>query len=157
MSLESWVKNSWLERRDSDATEIARLLTIADGRLRDYQSAIVAKLSPDVQLGLAYDAVRACATAALRAAGYRVVRGGNEHYRTIEALEFSIDPKKKLIPMLDKLRKKRNVSSYDDYGLVSQGEADQCGTIATRVRREVEDWIRKSHADKIASGGTSRK
>jgi hypothetical protein len=34
---------------------------------------------------------RASATAALRAAGYRVVRGCSEHYRTIEALEFSID------------------------------------------------------------------
>jgi len=45
-----------------------------------------------VQLGLAYDAIRISATAALRAAGYRVVRGGSEHYRTIEALEFSIEP-----------------------------------------------------------------
>lgn len=108
MTLENWVNNSWLERRDSDASEIARLLAIADGRLKDYQGAIAAKLSFDVQLGLAYDAIRARATAALRAAGYRVVRGGNEHYRTIEALEFSIDPEKKLIPMLDKLRKKTN-------------------------------------------------
>jgi len=75
MSLENWVKNSWLEKRDSDAAEIARLLAIADGRLKDYQGAVAAKLSFDVQLGLAYDAIRACATAALRAAGYRVVRG----------------------------------------------------------------------------------
>ena len=57
---------------------------------------------------MAYDAIRMSATAALRAAGYRVVRGGSEHYRTIEALEFSIDPQRKLIPDLDKLRKKRN-------------------------------------------------
>jgi hypothetical protein len=86
----------------------------------------------------------------LRAAGYRVVRGGSEHYRTIEALEFSIDPQKKLIPTLDKLRRKRNVGSYDDYGLVSQGEADHCGKMAVRVREAVEDWIRNNHADKIA-------
>ncbi len=157
MTLENWVKNSWLEQRDSDAPEIARLLAIADGRLKDYQGAIVAKLSSDVQLGLAYDAIRACATAALRAAGFRVVRGGNEHYRTIEALEFSIDPEKKLIPMLDKLRKKRNIGSYDDYGLVSQNEADQCGKTAIRVRKEVEDWIRKNHANKMVSGESPKK
>jgi hypothetical protein len=149
MSLENWAKNSWLEKRDSDAQEIARLLALADGRLEDYRRAIAGKLSPDVQLGLAYDAIRVCATAALRAAGYRVVRGGSEHYRTIEALEFSIDPQKKLIPALDKLRKKRNIGWYDDYGLVSQGEADHCGKMAVRVRKEVEDWIRKSHSDKI--------
>jgi len=38
----------------------------------------------------------------------------------------------------------------DDYGLVSQGEADHCGKMAVRVRKEVKDWIRKNHRDKIA-------
>jgi len=149
MTLENWVKNSWLEKRASDRQEIGRLLTLADGRLDDYQRAVAGKLSADVQLSLAYDAIRISATAALRAAGYRVVRGGSEHYRTIEALEFSIDPQKKLIPILDKLRKKRNVGSYADFGLVSQGEADHCGKMAARVRKEVEEWIRNNHRDKI--------
>ncbi len=149
MSFETWVKNNWLERRDSDREEISRLLAIADGRLEDYRKAVEGELSSDVQLGLAYDAIRACATAALRAAGYRVVRGGSEHYRTIEALEFSIDPERKLIPALDALRRKRNVGAYDDYGLVSQGEADHCGTLAARIRKQIEEWIRKNHADKV--------
>jgi len=35
--------------------------------------------------------------------GYRVVRGNNEQYLAIDALEFSIDPERKIIPMLDKL------------------------------------------------------
>jgi hypothetical protein len=52
MSFESWVKNSWLERLDSDAAEIARLLGLADRRLDDYERAVVGKLSPDVQLTL---------------------------------------------------------------------------------------------------------
>src|SRR6516162_9066763 len=149
MTLENWVRNSWLEKRASHAAEIGRLLALADGRLEDYQRAIAGKLSTDVQLGLAYDAIRISATAALRAAGYRVVRGGGEHYRTIEALEFSIDPEKKLIPALDKLRKKRNTGWYDDFGLISQNEADSCGKMAVRVRKEVEDWIRKIYPDKI--------
>jgi hypothetical protein len=46
----------------------------------------------------------------------RVGGGGSEHYRTIEALEFSIDPQKKIIPMRDMLHRKRNIGSYDDYG-----------------------------------------
>jgi hypothetical protein len=149
MSFENWVRNNWLERRDSDREEISRLFAIADGRLEDYHKAVDGELSSDVQLGLAYDAIRACATAALRAAGYRVVRGGSEHYRTIEALEFSIDPERKLIPALDALRRKRNVGAYDDYGLVSQGEADHCGKLASRIRKQIEDWIRKNHADNI--------
>jgi hypothetical protein len=100
MSFENWVKNNWLERRDSDREEISCLLAVADGCLEDYRKAVEGELSSDVQLGLAYDAIRACATAALRATGYRVVRGGSEHYRTIETLEFSIDPERKLIPAL---------------------------------------------------------
>jgi hypothetical protein len=51
MSFESWVKNSWLERLQSDAKEVARLLALADGRLADYEKAVTAKLSPDAQLG----------------------------------------------------------------------------------------------------------
>jgi hypothetical protein len=45
MSFENWVNNSWLERRDSDAAEIARLLGLADGRLEDYQREVAGKLS----------------------------------------------------------------------------------------------------------------
>jgi hypothetical protein len=53
MTLETWVKNAWLEKRGSDRDEIRRLLALADGRLEDYQRAVAGKLSADVQLGLA--------------------------------------------------------------------------------------------------------
>jgi hypothetical protein len=39
--------------------------------------------------------------------------------------------------------KKRNIGSYDDFGLISQGEAASCGNVVVRVRKEVERWIRK--------------
>lgn len=152
MTLELWASNRWLEKLDSDAEEIQRLFQIADGHLSDYHKAVASGISSDTQLSLAYDAIRASATAALRANGYRVVRGGgSEHYRTIEALEFSIDPERKIIPTLDALRRKRNTGAYDDYGLVSQGEADHAGKLAVQVRKQVEDWIRKNHANKIDS------
>ena len=131
MSLENWAANRWLEKLASDREEIERLLANADGHLDDYRKAVASEMSADAQLSLAYDAIRASATAALRAAGYRVVRGGGEHYRTIEALEFSIDPERKLIPKLDALRRKRNTGGYDDYGLVAQG------ALVIDVRRRV--------------------
>ncbi len=127
MTLENWASNRWLEKLESDREEIERLLANADGHLDDYQKAVASEMSADAQLSLAYDAIRVSATAALRATGYRVVRGGGENYRTIEALEFSIDPERKLIPRLDALRRKRNTGAYDDYGLVAQGEADLAG------------------------------
>jgi hypothetical protein len=149
MSLENWASNRWLEKLGSDREEIERLLANAVGHLDDYRKAVASEMSSDAQLSLAWDSIRASATAALRAAGYRVVRGGGEHYRTIEALEFTIDPERKLIPRLDALRRKRNTGAYDDYGLVSQGEADLAGKLAAEIRKVVEDWIRKNHADKI--------
>jgi hypothetical protein len=150
MTLENWVKNKWLERLNSDADEIMRLLSTADQFLEDYRKAVDGKLSADAQLDLAYGAIRNCATAALRAAGYRVLRGGgNEHYYTIETLEFSIDPSRKLIPVLDQFRKKRNVGNYGDRGRASQNEADTAGKSAVQLRKEVEEWIRKNHPDKI--------
>ena len=47
MSLENWVTNSWLERRDTDAKVIGRLFALADGRLEDYKRAVAGTLSPD--------------------------------------------------------------------------------------------------------------
>ena len=113
-------------------------------------NSVVSEITLDAQLHFAYGAHLLRRFAALRAQGYRVVRGNNEHLRTIEALEFSIDPEKGLIPKLDALRRKRNTGAYDDYGLVSQGEADLAGRLAIQVRKEVDAWIRKNHPDKIA-------
>ena len=148
MTLENWANDSWLVRLESDRKEIEGLFAVADGHLRDYEKSVASEMSSDAQLHFAYGAIRAAATAALRAQGYRVVRGNNEHLRTIEALEFSIDPEKKLIPKLDALRRKRNTGAYDDYGVVAQGEADLAGKLALEVRKQVEAWIRKNHPDK---------
>ena len=149
MTLENWANNSWLVRLESDRMEIEGLFAVADGHLRDYEKSVASEMSSDAQLHFAYGAIRAAATAALRAQGYRVVRGNNEHLRTIEALEFSIDPEKRLVPKLDALRRKRNTGAYDDYGLVAQGEADLAGKLALEVRKQVEAWIRKNHPEKI--------
>jgi hypothetical protein len=70
MSLENWAINRWLEKLESDREEIERLLANADGHFDDYQKAVASEMSAHAQLSLAYDAIRASATAALRATGY---------------------------------------------------------------------------------------
>lgn len=152
MTLENWVKANLVERLDSDAEEIGRLLQSADDYLDDYRRAVGAKMSADAQLDMAYGAIRNYATASLRAAGYRTLKGGgNQHYYTIESLRFSIDPENKLIPALDKFRAKRNIGNYGDRGRVSQKEADSAGKLALQVRELVIEWIRKNHPAKIKS------
>ena len=105
-------------------------------------------MSADSRLTLAYNAITASATAVLAAAGYRAMRGGNEHYHTIQSLEFTIDSPKKLIPRIDTLRKKRNQSAYEVSGAVSDIEAEAAFALALQVRGEVEKWI-KSHRPEL--------
>ncbi|MGH9562291.1 MAG: hypothetical protein ACRD3S_12635, partial [Terracidiphilus sp.] len=89
----------------------------------------------------------ASATAVLAAAGYRVARGGSEHYHTIAALEFTIDRQKKLVPRLDAFRKKRNQSSYEVSGSVSEAEVERGFALALQVRAEAEKWIKQKHPE----------
>ncbi|HXO32444.1 MAG TPA: hypothetical protein VN901_08855 [Candidatus Acidoferrales bacterium] len=51
------------------------------------------------------------------------------------SLEFTTAPGRKLFDTLDGIRKKRNVSSYDAAGAVSDKEADE------------EKWIRATHPE----------
>ncbi len=145
MTLESFHKNGWLSAHQSSANEIRNLLGVADTKISDYKKAKA--LSADSRLTIAYNAITASATAVLAAAGYRAARGGSEHYHTIQSLEFTIDPGKKLIQRIDTLRKKRNQSAYEVSGAVSEMEADAAFALAIQVRGEVEKWIKIHHAE----------
>lgn len=138
MSLQSWLQNSWLVQHMTTAEEIANLLGLSD---RDLAACQVEQLSADWRFAIAYNAALQAATAALAAAGYRAARD-NHHYRVIQSLEFTIAPSRKMIDTFDGFRKKRNISSYDLAGSVSDKEADEVFRLATSLRRDVENWIR---------------
>jgi hypothetical protein len=138
MSLQSWLQNSWLVQHTTTAEEIANLLALSD---RDLAACQVKQLPADWRFAIAYNAALQAATAALAAAGYRAARD-NHHYRVIQSLEFTTAPSRKLIDAFDGFRKKRNISSYDLAGSVSDKEADEVFRLATSLRRDVENWIR---------------
>jgi len=115
MSLRSWLQNSWLVQHTTGPEEITNLLAISD---RDLAACQVEQLPTDWRFAIAYNAGLQAATAALAAAGYRAARD-NHHYRVIQSLEFTTAPGTKLIATFDGFRKKRNVSSYDVTGVVS--------------------------------------
>ena len=98
-----------------------------------------------MQLGLAYDVIRPWGTVELRAAGYRVIRGNNEHYRSIGGFGILDRSRTEGHPDAGQAAQKGNVGAYDDYGLVSQNEANACGKMSVRVRKDIEDWIRKNY------------
>jgi hypothetical protein len=111
----------------------------------------VKELPADWRLAIAYNAGLQAATAALAAAGYRASRD-NHHYRVIQSLEFTIAASRKLVDTLDGFRKKRNVSSYDLAGAVSDKEADEMFKLAVEIRSQVEKWIRTTHPELLKLG-----
>jgi hypothetical protein len=82
---------------------------------------------------------------AIACAGYRV-KGQGAHQTTFQALKLALgSPVGQLADYLDRCRRKRNDLVYDAEGVVSETDATELLTQATRLAREVEAWIKKHH------------
>ena len=145
MSLQDWVRDGWASRHKSSTEEIQRLLALAD---RDLASCATKGLATDWRFAIAYNAALQSATAALAAAGYRASHEAH-HRRVIESLAFTVGGTRELIRRFDAFRKKRNMSSYEMGGTVSEKEATEMAAFAADVRQQVEQWIRKNHSELI--------
>jgi hypothetical protein len=134
LSLQSWLQNGLLVQHATSRDEIKNLLAISD---RDLAACQVKQLPADWRCAIAYNAALQAATAALAAAGYRATRDNqdNHHYRVIQSLEFTTAPGRKFIDTLDGFRTKRNGSSYDVAGAVSDKEADEMFKLADQPPR----------------------
>ncbi len=138
VTLEDWLKNGWLVEHRTSPQEIAELLDVAD---RDLAQCRTAGLDPDWRLNIAYNSALQIATAALAAAGYRASREAH-HYRVLQSLAYTLKLEPSLITRLDKFRKKRNVGAYKRAGMISDQEAEEMIALATRLRKDIEEWLR---------------
>ena len=86
------------------------------------------------------------AKTSLAASGYRAVRDAH-HYRVIQSLAYTIKADASLIALFDQFRKKRNIRGYDHAGMISDQEAKEMVNFASRLRKEVEEWLRENHPD----------
>ena len=141
--MRGWVQYGWLTEHQSSREEIKNLLGVVDRDLKECQAK---GLSADWRFAIAYNAALQAATAALAAAGYHSTRDSH-HYRVFQSLEYTIKAEPKLIYRLDAFRKKRNLSSYEMGGTVSDGEAKEMAALAAELRSEVERWIRAEHPE----------
>jgi hypothetical protein len=138
MTLQNWLLNNWLTPHKTSRQEISDLFAVADRDLSDCQSP---GLSPDGRLNIAYNAALQAATAALAAAGYRAVRAAH-YYRIIQSLAYTIVIPADIIAQFDQFRKKRNIGGYERAGTTSDQEAKEMFLLATKLRRDVEAWLR---------------
>ena len=95
---------------------------------------------------MAYNACLRYATIALNACGYRTA-GEGHHQRLIETLKYTIGADSDLITKFHRFRKKRNISSYDVAGSVSQYEVDEAIKLAQELSRLAKDWLKKKHPE----------
>jgi hypothetical protein len=75
--------------------------------------------------------------AALAATGYRASPEAR-HHRVIRSLASTIGASRELIRRFEGFRKKRNTSSYEMGGTITENEAAEMATFAAELRKQVE-------------------
>jgi hypothetical protein len=148
MNLEKWAEYGWLRAEPTSPKEIADLLGIVS---RDLNDARVAAISEDRRFEAAFNAARTAANAALRACGYCTVTQVGHHLKTIESLEFTMRADSRLIQKLRVFSKKRNATSYDSAGNVSNQELEEAIKVAEGLRQTVTAWLLETHPELMKS------
>jgi len=143
MSLEKWVEYGWLKREPTSPEEIRGLLSIVERGLADSK---VEAISADLRFIAAFNSALMAATIALRVTGYRTSTQAGHHTKTVESLEFTLPDGGKFIQRLKVLSNKRNRSSYDAAGAVSDQDLRSAMQLAAQLTEELKDWLQKKHA-----------
>jgi hypothetical protein len=142
MSLEKWEQYGWLKAEPSSSDEIRDLLGIVTRALRDSK---VEAISDDLRFQAAFSAALTSANIALRASGYRTRVQTGHHQKIVESLELTLKSDPKLIQKLKVFSKKRNATSYDAAGNISEQELEQAIKVAEELQHSVSAWLRQNH------------
>lgn len=114
---------------------------------RSLDDSRVEAISDDLRFIAAFTAALTAATTALRASGCRTATQAGHHVKTIESLELTINADQKVIRKLKTFNNKRNKSSYDVAGAVSDQELKEMTKLATALQSQVTLWLKKSHPE----------
>ena len=141
MSLASLQEEGYLRPHSSSKSEIRALSQLVE---RDLTDAGVEGLSTDRRFLIAYDVALNLATVALYCAGYET-HGKGAHWATFQALPAIMGTEfGEQAAYFDSCRVKRNVSTYDRGGQLSEAEATELLTEATMFKAQVEKWLRNN-------------
>ena len=144
MTLNNLVQIGKLKPHKTTREEIARLLA---AMRRNLQDARLADISPESRFDIAYKAVMECALVAVMANGFRPSTSEPGHHATvIQSLPKTVGLSNERLIVLDKLRKKRNLSDYTGEG-ISDEEAAACVRAAVDLATTVEQWLRVHRSD----------
>jgi len=111
----------------------------------------VQAVSTDLRFTAAFGAALTAATTALRASGYRTATQAGHHIKTIESLELTIKADPSLIQRFKTFNNKRNKSSYDVAGVVSNQDLDAMRKLAADLKDTLYRWLKELHANLLKS------
>jgi uncharacterized protein (UPF0332 family) len=142
MTWNQLLQRSRVQLHSTNKQEIDNLRQVVARGLAD---AAVTAISPDLRFQAAYNAVLQLATIVILCAGYRV-RGREHHRTTFEALPIAMgNVVATQAAYFDTCRQKRNITTYDQTGLVSVTEVEDLLKQAASFQHDVEQWIRDNH------------
>ena len=146
MTLENLALIGKLKPHKTTREEIARLLAAVRRNLKDARHA---DISPESRFDIAYKAVMQCALIAVMANGFRPSTSEPGHHATvIQSLPKTVGLSNERVIVLDKLRKKRNLSDYSGEG-IGEEEAAACVRAAEDLAATVEQWLH-AHRPELA-------
>ena len=146
MSLEQWLKNSWLREEAATRNEIKDLLAVVDREIAD---ASVIQLSTDGRFMHAYDAALNLCAIALRVRGYSVPKGSNHHKRTIGALPLVLGVEyQEVSDQIELASRLRGQAMYDRAEVVQLRDAEELTETAKNLRESVLTWV-KQYSSKL--------
>jgi len=135
-----------IEELPPSKREIGDLIKKAERRLEEASNE---DNYEDTRLELAYLAILFCATASLRASGYRVTRGEGHHVRTIQTLKHTVHVTQENVDYYQSLRRARNVGVYDTLLEVSSIELSEAIEEAGNLLKETKVWLKDQYPELV--------
>lgn len=135
MSFEELLKRRDIEPVTVTAREIAELLALSKRDIRASEAMLNADL--DWAFAIAYNGILQLSIAYMNHLGYRP-RGEGKHYNTFRFMEEALPDEALIIRRLQKLRRKRNATIYEQSGLVSEKEARDIIEFASHYYTSIE-------------------
>ncbi len=150
MSLEQWLRNTWLQQAEPTVAEIQQLLQVVQ---RDVSDAQAKGLSVDGRFQHAYNAALQLCMIALLASGYRPAKGASHHKRAIESLRWTLGNKwSDMADHIERCSRLRGQAMYDRIDVVSEEDANDLLNTAKQLKTDVVNWLKANHQALVPQG-----
>jgi hypothetical protein len=127
-----------IERAAVTPAEIADLLEVARRDIRTAQ--ILVSTDLDWAFAVAYNAILQSSVAYMYHLGFRP-RGEGKHFNTFRFIEQALPDQSVLARRLQKLRRKRNATVYEQVGAISEKEAREIIAFAVEYCEHIVDLL----------------